>query len=356
MEATSVTSQGFAAGLFVAAIYAFGWACEGTFLLAGVFSVWLLLSIVGVVASRAPRKSPKASDDKSAPSPLAKGDYALVLAGGLLLVFPWFVLVVFGEAGFVNVTKSKNQDVILAMLLIAAVVVSLILVSTMIDWSYVRPRLRGHRGSICATSMKGQWRSVTRFWLLHRTVVMLAGIAGATALVALAANAWVRPFDEVIAGAIAAAATVVTGYYLTRAAPSLAIAFNPPVQVGDVIEIAEEFQVHEPEKLREYFVVDIAREGMKLLQLEGRNRVRRVGPDALRTHDRTIDALEITKLLRGRRPIGPCASKCQLLTEFCDCKAGWLPPVKPTRKQKREQRKEKLAGFWGRLRSHVPQP
>jgi hypothetical protein len=352
MSAGSVAIQGFAAGLFIAAIYAFGWACEGAWLLAGAFSVWLVLLLGGVIANWPPERDPNIPRDRSAPPSLPKSDFALVLAGGFLLVLPWLVLVVFHDAGFVNVTKTKNQHVILAMLLIAATAVSLVLVSSMIDWSYVRPRLRGHRGSICATSMGGQWRSVTRFWLLHRTVVMLAGIAAATALIALSANAWVRPFDEVIAGAIAAAATVVTGYYLTRAAPSLAIALNPPVQVGDVVEIAEEFQVHEPEKLREYFVVDIAKEGMKLLQLEGRNRVRRIGPDAGRTHDRTIDALEITKLLRGRRPIGPCTSKCQLLTAYCACKSGWVRRS-PTRW---ERVKGRFKAGWGWLRSYVSRP
>jgi hypothetical protein len=326
VSAFSVTVQCWIAGCFLAAIFAFGWCCEGTWLLAGVFATWLALFLVGANAYRPPKTDTKDFNGAAAPSALPWSDYAWVLLGGFFLVLPWLELVVFGEGGVIGGDKAgDNHDLILAMLLISAMVAGLVGISSMIDWSYVRPRLRGHRGAICATSMDPQWRSLTRVWLLHRTFVMLIAIAGATALVALAANAWVRPIDETVAGAIAAAATVVTGYYLTRAAPSLAIAANPPVQVGDVIEIAEEFQVNEPDQLREYFVVDIAREGMKLLQLQGRSRVRRAGPDAKRTHDRTIDALEITKLLRGRRPVVPCTSKCQFYTEYCDCKSGWAP-------------------------------
>ena len=157
------------------------------------------------------------------------------------------------------------------MLVIAAVAAYLIFMSTLMHSFYVLPHLRGGRGTICATSLEERWRAVTRIWLLHRAAATFGVIAGATALIALSANSWIRPIDETVAGVvIAAIATIIAGYYLTRAAPLLAMAINPPVQVGDVIQIAEEFNVHKPGELREYFVVDVALEGVKAARRSGK--------------------------------------------------------------------------------------
>jgi hypothetical protein len=222
----------------------------------------------------------------------------------------------------------NHGPVVLAMTLIAIVSAALIFLSGLIDWFYVRPHLRGTMGSVCTTSFESRWRSVTRIWLMHRAAATLGPIAGVTAIIALTANTWIRPIDEVVAGAIAAVATIIAGYYITRTAPLLAIAINPPVQVGDVIEIAEEFNVYKPGVLREYFVVDVALEGVKLLRVGRNDAVRRTGRDADRTHDRTIDVTDIAKLLRGRRPVQPCPQACQKLTEQCACATPYHPPSK----------------------------
>jgi len=225
--------------------------------------------------------------------------------------------------GFIDVT-GRSSSIVLAMTLTSLAAASLVLLSGLIDWFYVRPHLRGGQGTICATSMHHRWRGVTRTWLMHRAAATLGVIAAITAIVTMAANSWVRPLDDVVAGAIAGVATIIAGYYITRTAPLLAIAVNPPVQVGDVIELAEEFNIHEPDKLREYFVVDVALEGVKLLRVDRDDCVRRTGLDARRTHDRTVDVAEIAKLLRGRRAIRPCDS-CQRLSEHCGCAAAWEP-------------------------------
>jgi hypothetical protein len=312
--------QGFFVGLALAVILAFGWAWEAVGLLAGAGFFVLLPFLMGRVARRRYANG-------SGPEPVDRGDHVKVVIGLFLLVVPMLVIaVVFDATGFIDITASDHRAVVLAMLVITAVGLYLIFISTLMDWFYVLPHLRGGCGTICATSLEERWRGVTRTWLLHRAVATLGTIAGVTALVALSANSWVRPIDETVAGVIAAVATIIAGYYLTRVAPLLAIAVNPPVQVGDVIEIAEEFNVHRPDKLREYFVVDVALEGVKLLQIEEGDQVPRVGPDARRTHDRTVDVMEISKLLRGRRPVRPCPRECQRLTEYCACKSAWLPP------------------------------
>jgi hypothetical protein len=312
--------QGLLVGLSLAAILAFGWNYEAESMLAGAVLFSLPLVFLGVLSYRVP-------DGSNGPTPIGKNEYAKIVAGLVAIALP--VLVVglkTGGDGFIGSSESQ-RGVLLAMLLIAAAVAFLIFLSTLIDWAYVRPRLRGNYGAICATSMWEQWRLVTQVWIVHRSLVTLAGIGGVTALAALGANAWVKPIDETVAGSIAAVATIIVGFYLTRVAPMLALAMNPPLQVGDVVEMAEEFRVHQPGRLREYFVVDVAREGVKLLQVGEGDRVPREGPDSDRTHDRMVDVLEVAKLLRGRRPMSPCSEKCQVLTRECRCPRMWVRPA-----------------------------
>jgi hypothetical protein len=308
---------GSSVGLMLAGLGAFGWVWEAISLGLGAYL------LVALLPQRMGREVRDRSTDGLGPEP-AEG-HLEVRAGLLLMGAPLLILLVVpGAVGFIHVAEG-DQGVVLAMLVIATVVLYLILLSTLMDWYYVLPSLRGGRGTICATSMNERWRSVTRAWLLHRAGAVYGGIAGVTALVSISANSWVRPIDEIVAGVIAAVATIIVGYYLTRAALLVAIAGNPPVQVGDVIEIAEEFNVHEPEQLREYFVVDVALEGVKLLNLDKGDVIRRDGPDAKRTHDRMVDVMEIAKLLRKRRPARPCSSGCQYFTEHCACDRPWAP-------------------------------
>jgi MFS family permease len=320
---TSVT-VGAVVGLLVAMIRLCGWAWEGAALAVGV--------LLGCVALSRFGRSARVSPVPRAISPKERwliGLAALAVILPSLLTFEWTGGInVHNDLGMPGRLRHDHGPVVLAMMIIAVVSATLILFSGLIDWFYIRPQLRGGAGSVCATSFEERrWKSVTRLWLIHRAVATLGPIAGMTAIVALAANTWIRPIDTTVAGAIAAVATIVGGYYITRIAPLIAIAVTPPVRVGDVVEIAEEFNVHEPEQLREYFVADVALEGVKLLSIKrdgnGDDLVRRSGRDDVRTHDRMIDLVDIGRLLRRRRPVGACPGKCQKLTEHCACDTPW---------------------------------
>jgi MFS family permease len=321
-----VTSVIFGAivGVLLAMIRLFGWAWEGAALAAGVLLGFAALSRFG----RSARVS-------AVPHAISPKERWLIGLAALMVILP--SVLTFKWTGGINVhndlampgrLRQDHGPVVLAMMIIAVVSATLILFSGLIDWFYIRPQLRGGAGSVCATSFdERRWKSVTRLWLIHRAAATLGPIAGVTAMVALAANTWIRPIDTTVAGAIAAVATIVGGYYIARIAPLIAIAVTPPVQVGDVVEIAEEFNVHEPEQLREYFVADVALEGVKLLSIKrdrnGHDLVRRSGRDDMRTHDRMVDLVDIGRLLRKRRPVGPCPSDCQKLTEHCACDRQW---------------------------------
>jgi hypothetical protein len=323
MSPKAAILQGLAVGILAAVLVAFGWPWEALGVTVG--SV-VLVGVVGWMGRQARGNLGK----EEGPEAVDQNDRKKIFLSLGMLVLPGIVVFAFKHfQPFRAVPHDEaSRSVTLAMLLIASAAAILVYVSTLADWFYVRPFLSGGCGSICATSLEDQWRGVTRIWLLHRALALLGVIAAITALTTLAANTWIRPIDEVVAGAIGGVAAIIAGYYLTRAASLLAIAINPPVQVGDVIEIAEEFNVHEPGEPREYFVVDVALEGVKLLRLGPSHVIPREGPDAKRTHDRSVDVMEISKLLRGRRAVKPCDEKCQRLTKHCGCKSSWLPKPK----------------------------
>ena len=212
------------------------------------------------------------------------------------------------------------------ILLSACTIAALIYCSSVVDWMYVRPHFLGSPEPVCRMSTTKSWRLVTRIRLAHRLAAVLGFLAGLTTMVALAANHWVKPIDETIAGAIAGVATVVAGYYLTRAAPLVAQAMNPAIQISDVVELAEEFNVADPAVGRWYFVVDVAWEGVKLLELQetvSSNELA-VGvslraDDAASTqrHDRVIDVGDIARLVRRRRAMTPCRGTCVHLAYQC---------------------------------------
>jgi hypothetical protein len=320
---TASIFHGLAVGLLLAVMRLFGWAWEADAFVAGAVVLVVPLAWMGRDASKGHAEGP--------PSLLYKEMPRILLAFAAVVVPSLAIWLIPGRlTGSVNVHPGDHEATVLAMVVIAVASAGLIFLSGLIDWFYVRPQLRGTLGSICATSFESRWRGLTRIWLLHRAAAVLGIIAGSTAIVALTANAWIKAVDDSVAGAVAAVATIVGGYYISRTAPLLAIAINPPVQIGDVIEIAEEFNVHKPEMLREYFVVDVALEGVKLLKLEDDDVVRRDARDKDRTHDRTVDVADIAKLLRGRRPIRkPCKDTCRKLTPHCACEAGaWSGPPK----------------------------
>lgn len=106
---------------------------------------------------------------------------------------------------------------------------------------------------------------------------------------------------------------------------------NPTVDVGDSLELAEEFDVKH--KYPTYYVVDVALEGLKLLKFDHtaasdtiptpREPVAGSEATALprRTYDRLLDVTDVSKLLRGRLALKPCAhahdADCKLVNPYC---------------------------------------
>ncbi len=212
---------------------------------------------------------------------------------------------------------KKSELPVFGMALLAAGVFGAMYLSSLVDWFYTGPRLRGDRDRLpCMDSLDPAWRTLTRYWLLHRVIAALIFVAAAVAIVAIAANRWVIGFSEVVAGVLAAAATIMAGFYLTRFAFAFGIVVNPPLQIGDRVQLAEPFSAP-PLLVTSYYVVDIAVEGIKLLELEWPNGVP-VREDQNRTYDRVLDLADVHKLLRVRARFDACNfDRCCEANPYC---------------------------------------
>ncbi|MEN3282735.1 MAG: hypothetical protein V7607_3875 [Solirubrobacteraceae bacterium] len=327
MNPTVVFGQAVVVGLLLAALRAFGNACESIIFGAGLLVLALLIRLCSSAARRGlPRHARQHGKRLIAESAAAIGitQFVLDLFGSINHAGPLRVGVV--GVGFIHL--GDDHDVAVAMTVVSIAVAGVIYLSSLIDWFYVRSQLLGGAGMVCLTSTKDPWRLVTRVRLAHRLVAVLGFIAGLTALVALAANSWIRPIDETVAGAIGGVAAVVAGYYLARAAPLVALATNPSILICDVVSLAEEFNLPEGTTSGRYFVLDIGWEGVKLREVgASQGSTNFAGECAPRhasaadaeppPHDRMIDIADVSKLLRRRGALPTCNGPCRRWTGGC---------------------------------------
>jgi len=204
---------------------------------------------------------------------------------------------------------EPDRHFTLQMAVAASSAFTIIYMSSLVDGFYVVPHLRGDRSGAmpCESSLSPLWRRVTRVWLLHRLVAALGFVASLTTVVALAANE-LASINQIVAAAIAAAATVLAGFYLTRAPSVIALAISPAIRVGDKVQLAEEFNVTGA-GTPSYYVVDVGLEGVSLLELGDDDRAI-AGRDPGRSYDRVLDVQDVIRLLRARSRFGPCSEAC----------------------------------------------
>lgn len=248
-------------------------------------------------------------------------EYLMPLDGPLWVVVLLVTTLFSHEIPFVGGISVADVDesTVKALFIAASAALAAVYLSSLTDRYYISPRMRGSHwdGAMpCTPSPAAAWSRVTRIWLLHRMLANLSFVAGGTIAVAVTANHWIGPLNEPIAAAIAATATILAGFYLTRTAPVIALIINPTVEVGDALDLAEEFDVRD--KYPTYYVVDVALEGLKLLKHDYRAPAAR--PPRL-THDRVLDVTDVSKLLRERLPEKPCSSTrvqdCRLVNPHC---------------------------------------
>lgn len=214
------------------------------------------------------------------------------------------------------------------VLMVLAFVVAL---SSLVDWCITKPRLCGNGDAEllpCRTSTDPRWRFVTRLWVGHRTVATILGWLLPIAALLLIVYGIFRPtIHQPTIAAIGAVVAAVIGVVLNRLAPVIFVVLNPPMQVGDKIVLAEEYGTGVMQR-PVYYVVDVAFEGVKLLELDRHRDVptRRRSP---RTHDRSLRLDNIARLLRSRDEFVGCRRSCQGVNPHCPFRRDDKIPVEP---------------------------
>jgi hypothetical protein len=209
--------------------------------------------------------------------------------------------------------EADHRLAVLAMATLSTAIFAVMWLSSVIDRCYVLPRLAGGTGKRpCTHSLDHCWHRLTRLWFLHRLIAAVTLVASTIAVVAVAANEWLLSLNQVVAAALAAATTVLGGFYLTRLPYAVAMVANPMINVGDKVRFAEMFPL--PDSAPHYYVSEISLEGVKLVELvAGDERTRH---EIDRPYDRLLDLGEIHKLLRVRDAFAPCKN-CKGVNLYC---------------------------------------
>jgi hypothetical protein len=254
----------------------------------------------------------------------------LAAAAGLVLAPVLVAVLTAGEnpAATGGLRHTAEAGLARAGLLSAVVATSAIYLSALVDWSYTAPRRRGkpdgHRP--CTSSTDPAWRSLTSNWLRHRVISFTVARLALVVLAGVMVVAVCPPIPSKIVPILTGAAAVLVGYILSRATAVASLSQNPPLWVGDEITLAEEFGTGVKDRPT-YYVVDVAVEGIQLRELkEGLP----VG-DSEHSHDRTLEASDVNRLLRSRTRFTGCAPECSRVNKYCPLKKGDPTPPQPGR-------------------------
>jgi hypothetical protein len=195
------------------------------------------------------------------------------------------------------------------------VAVATFFLSSMVDWCYVWPRMRGkgdERDQPCQSSTDSRWRGLTRIWLMHRMTAYIVGRLGALVVFGFLFARFHPQLSNSVASGIATFVAAVVVFYLNRVVPIGALATNPPLSVGDKVVLAEEYGTGVSDR-PQYYVVDVAIEGVKLLEVGANDHPVRSGG-----HDRSLSLADVHRLLRARQPFEGCSpGSCCGANEHC---------------------------------------
>jgi hypothetical protein len=214
----------------------------------------------------------------------------------------------------------QDLDAVLTIVVGSTTAFAAIYLSSLVDAAYIRPLVSGRGRNVampCQSSMSERWKGLTARWLMHRLLATLGFVLGLTVVVTITVTHWVVPNEnQTTAAGIAAAATLLAGFYLTRARSVIAFAPNPALHVGDAVELIDEGTQH----VRRYYVQDVSLEGIKLLAITDRDRTTKANDPTWPGHDRMLDLPDVLRVLRARhrfRPCGNCTDACKRVNPYC---------------------------------------
>jgi hypothetical protein len=232
-----------------------------------------------------------------------------VLGGGVPLVLA-IALLETGDAayrGFAGLTQ--------ALAIVLGVAFVIVILSGLIDWYYVLPRIAGEVcPQPCRSSGDARWKRLTRIWYLHRGVAAIAQALVWLAVIPVILSRWV---DANQVGVVVAVVSAVALIYVRGLDTTAHMVLHPSFYVGDLVHLII------PGGKVEGYLVDVSVEGVKIKETErGVYTGTRFGPDK---HTYKIDSTQLSWIGKSDQPFHGCAREgcaedaCSGVNWYCRC-------------------------------------
>lgn len=293
--------SGIATAIFLAVLAAYGLQLVSVVLACGIFVVAALLILLSGLVSQG--------------LPVSTADRLSIAVLGAILVLPiLFELLVAPHTG-------QRLWPVRGLLISLVACGAAIYLSNLTDLAYSLPRLGGTDGSLppCRASTRQRLRTVTQVTFGQRILTYVVVRLGIAAAVGFLVVGTIAHIGDAAASLLAVAAGALAAYYLNRVIPMASLATDPPVWIGDVVVLAEEYGAGAT-GWSTYYVSQIVFEGVHLTELDDSGRPRSAGP--VSGHDRLVELADVKRLLRRRNAYSGCESACSGANPFCPLARG----------------------------------
>ena len=251
------------------------------------------------------------------------GDDKIIAWVGIAAIAPVAIGALLGPSG--RAVISNRPDV-LALVFPAAIALAGISASSMVDRFYVLPRLAGvvwqppcRAPQEEAEFPPGDWLVLTRHWYRHRWAAEALTIGCGLAAAGAAAFAVLRPADTssgIALGVGVVAASGIAAVRVKNVGQGADEGLHPTAHVGEVLQIANDRDATRSW----YYVVDVALEGMKTLELAdlGADGLRLRQKEQWKREDRCVPIADLRRLVMRHDDVPLCpANGCNKSNFYC---------------------------------------
>jgi hypothetical protein len=255
------------------------------------------------------------------------GDDQIIVWVGIGAVAPAAIGALLAPSGHVIVSDRPE---LLALLFPAAIALAGISASSMVDWYYVLPRIAGvvwqrpcrapQTTAGLAGCPAGDWLVLTRHWYRHRWAAEALTIGCVFAAAGSAAFTLLQPADtssRIALGVGVVAASGIAAVRVKNVGQGADEGLHPTAHLGEVLQIANDRDATRSW----YYVVDVALEGMKALELIdlGGDRGLGLGPrGSWKREDRCIPIADLRRLVMRHEDVPLCPSNmCNKANFYC---------------------------------------
>lgn len=202
-----------------------------------------------------------------------------------------------------------------ALALVIGIAFVIVVLSGLIDWYYVLPRIAGEIcPQPCRAPRDPRWKRLTRIWYLHRGIAAMAQALVWLAVIPVILSRWV---DANQVGVVVAVVSAVALIYVRGLDTTAHMVLHPSFYVGDLVHLII------PGGKVEGYLVDVSVEGVKIKETQhGMYTGTRFGPDK---HTYKIDSTQLSWIGKSDEPFRGCQGEgcgenaCSGVNWYCRC-------------------------------------